>query len=85
MSFETEKDLQRKAMVKTGLEYHPVPLLVIRAGMRSNQVARIGFGAGLRFQNNLGIDIASEWHPSLGITPSATVSWRKLGGKKGKK
>jgi len=85
MSFEIEKDIERKAMVKAGLEYHPVPLLIIRTGMRSNQVARIGFGAGLRFPNNLGIDLASEWHPSLGITPSATVSWRKLGGKKGKK
>lgn len=77
MTFETEKDLERKAMVKAGLEYRPSSALVFRAGMRSNQVARIGLGAGLRLKNNLAIDIASEWHPSLGLTPSLMVSWRK--------
>jgi len=77
MTFETEKDLERNAMIKAGLEYRPVSALVIRAGMRSNQVARIGFGAGLRLKNNLAIDLASEWHPSLGLTPSAMISWRK--------
>ncbi len=77
MTFETEKDLERNAMVKAGLEYRPISVLVIRAGMRSNKVARIGFGAGLRLKNNIAIDLASEWHPSLGLTPSAMISWRK--------
>lgn len=77
MTFETEKDLERKAMIKAGLEYRPTAVLVIRAGMRSNNLARIAFGAGLRLKNNLAIDLASEWHPSLGLTPSAMVSWRK--------
>jgi len=82
MTFETEKDLERNAMIKAGLEYRPVSALVIRAGMRSNQVARIGFGAGLRLKNNLAIDLASEWHPSLGLTPSAMISWQKGSNKK---
>jgi len=82
MTFETEKDLERKAMVKAGLEYRPAPVLVIRAGMRSNQLTRLGFGAGLRLKNNLAIDLATEWHPSLGLTPSAMVSWRKTSQKK---
>lgn len=77
MTFETEKDLERKALVKAGLEYRPVPAVVIRAGVRSNEVARIGFGAGFRLKNQLAIDLASEWHPSLGLTPSAMISWRK--------
>jgi hypothetical protein len=77
MSFETEKDLERKAMIKAGLEYRPISMLVIRAGMRSNQMARLAFGAGFRLKNNLSIDLASEWHPSLGLTPSAMISWRK--------
>lgn len=77
MTFETEKDLERSAMIKAGLEYRPTSVLVIRAGLRSNNVARLGFGAGLRLKNNLAIDLASEWHPSLGLTPSAMVSWRK--------
>lgn len=77
LSFETEKDLQRKAMVKAGMEYRPIPLLVIRAGMRSNEVTRMAFGAGLKLSNNLSIDLSSEWHPSLGLTPAAMVSWRR--------
>ena len=77
MSFETEKDLERKPMIKAGLEYRPTSVLVIRTGMRSNQVARLAFGAGLRLKNNLCIDLASEWHPSLGLTPSAMISWQK--------
>ncbi len=84
MTFETEKDLERKVLVKAGLEYRPTPLFVIRAGMRSNEVARLGFGAGIRLKNNLSIDLASEWHPSLGLTPSIMVSWRKSSSKKGK-
>lgn len=82
MSFETEKDLERKVMIKAGLEYRPVPMLVVRAGMRSSNVARIGFGAGLRLKNNLALDVGSEWHPSLGLTPSAMVSWRKPASKR---
>ncbi|HLP92961.1 MAG TPA: hypothetical protein VK168_02950 [Saprospiraceae bacterium] len=75
LSFETEKDLERKAMIKAGLVYQPLPLLLIRAGMRSNEITRMAFGAGLRLKNRLAIDLASEWHPSLGLTPSAMVSW----------
>lgn len=82
MNFETEKDLERRAMVKAGLEYRPTSVLVIRAGMRSNNLMRIGFGAGLRLKNNLSIDLASEWHPTLGLTPSAMISWRKGSGRK---
>jgi len=84
MTFETEKDLERKAMVKAGVEYRPTSMFVIRAGMRSNQLARIGFGAGLRLKNNLAIDLASEWHPSLGLTPSAMISWQKGSSRKKK-
>lgn len=79
MTIETEKDLERRAMVKAGMEYRPTSILVVRAGMRSNRQARLGFGAGLILKNNIAIDLASEWHPSLGFTPSAMVSWRKSG------
>ncbi|MDX1911968.1 MAG: hypothetical protein SFV22_10805 [Saprospiraceae bacterium] len=77
MSLEMEKDLERRGAVKAGLEYRPVSMLVVRAGMRSNKIARLAFGAGLKLKNNLSIDIASEWHPSLGLTPAAMVSWRR--------
>lgn len=77
MSLEMEKDLERRGAIKAGLEYRPVSILVVRAGMRSNKIARLSFGAGLRLKNNLSFDLASEWHPSLGLTPSAMISWKK--------
>ena len=76
-TFETEKDLERPAQIKAGFEYRPISLLAVRAGMRTGTVARAGFGAGLRLKNGLALDIGSEWHPSLGITPAAMISWRK--------
>lgn len=77
LSFETEKDLERPVQVKGGLEYRPVPLIALRAGARGGKAAHMGFGAGLRLKNGLAIDLGSEWHPVLGITPSAMISWRK--------
>lgn len=76
-SFETEKDMERPAQVKAGFEYRPHQILAVRAGVRAGKVARIGFGAGLRLKNGLALDVGSEWHPSLGITPAAMISWRK--------
>jgi hypothetical protein len=76
-TFETEKDLERPAQIKGGFEYRPHSLLSVRAGMRTGTAARIGFGVGLRLKNGLALDVGSEWHPSLGITPAAMVSWRK--------
>lgn len=73
---ETEKDLDRPVQVKAGLEYRPVSVLVLRAGFRSAP-ARVGFGAGIRLKNGLSFDTGAEWHPTLGITPAATVVWRK--------
>lgn len=73
---ETEKDLERPFQIKGGFEYNPVNILVLRAGVRTAP-ARIGFGAGLRLRSGLSIDVGSEWHPSLGITPAAMVVWRR--------
>jgi hypothetical protein len=77
ISLETEKDLERTPQVKAGIEYRPVPVLAIRAGTRTGKVARMTFGAGLRLKNGVCLDVGSEWHPVLGITPAAMVSWRK--------
>ncbi len=74
---ETEKMLERPAQIKAGIEYHPAPALFFRAGVRTGGTARIGFGAGIRLKNGLGMDAGSEWHPSLGLTPSAMIIWRK--------
>lgn len=73
---ETEKDLNRRVQVKGGIEYRPASLLVVRAGIRT-EPARFGFGAGIRLKNGLALDTGAEWHPTLGVTPSAMLIWRK--------
>lgn len=74
--FETEKIIDRAVQIKGGAEYRPVDLVVIRVGTRTNP-ARISFGAGLRLKNGLKLDVSSEWHPILGVTPAAAISWSK--------
>ena len=74
---ETEKDLDRPVQVKAGIEYHPVQLLTLRMGIRT-EPARLGFGAGLRLKNGLGFDTGAEWHPTLGFTPAAMLVWRGI-------
>jgi hypothetical protein len=73
---ETEKDLERPAQIKAGIEYHPGGIFVVRAGMRTGP-SRVGFGLGLRLKNGLRLDVSSEWHSVLGITPALMISWRK--------
>lgn len=77
IALETEKDLERTMQVKMGVEYRPTTLIALRAGTRSGKVARMAFGAGLRLKNGVTIDVGSEWHPVLGITPSAMIAWKK--------
>jgi hypothetical protein len=72
---ELEKKLEGAAQIKAGLEYHPTPLLRLRAGMRT-QPTRAAFGAGLRLKNGLALDFGSEWHPTLGLTPAAMLGYR---------
>jgi len=74
---EMEKDLERPAQIKAGMEYNPVSVLMLRVGVRSGHTARIGFGAGLKLKNGLRLDVGSEWHPTLGMTPAAMISWRR--------
>jgi hypothetical protein len=74
---EVEKTVERTAQVKAGLEYRPLEALALRAGMRTGGASRIGFGIGLRLKSGIALDVGSEWHPSLGMTPAAMVVWRK--------
>lgn len=73
---ETEKDLDRPAQIKAGIEYHPVEMLALRIGMRT-EPARLGFGAGIQLKNGLEFNSGAEWHPTLGMTPSAMLVWRR--------
>lgn len=73
---EVEKDIDRKAQVKAGIEYRPVSVLVLRLGFRGDP-ARLGFGGGLQLKSGFSIETGFEWHPTLGLTPAAMLVWRK--------
>lgn len=73
---EMEKDLDRPSQIKVGMEYRPVEQLVLRCGTRNGRIGRASFGAGLALKSGLGLDVAAEWHPSLGITPSGMISYK---------
>jgi hypothetical protein len=65
---EVEKDIDRKPVLKTGVEYHPLDVLYIRAGVSSNpSLPSIGFGVDLQ---QFRFDFSSSFHPVLGATPS---------------
>lgn len=76
MLAEAEKDIDRSLQIKAGIAYHPVQLLTLRLGLRT-EPARLGFGAGLRISSSLTVDTGAEWHPILGLTPAAMLVWRK--------
>lgn len=71
---ETEKDIERSAGVKAGLEYLPIPALAIRAGYASlsqQTTAGVGVRAG-SFQ----FDYAAGWHTVLGLSQFLNVNWQ---------
>ncbi|MBL7776588.1 MAG: hypothetical protein JNK89_11335 [Saprospiraceae bacterium] len=73
---ELEKDLDRPAQVKAGVEYRPVAALALRLGLRT-EPARLGFGAGFQLKNGIELNSGAEWHPVLGFSPSALLVWRR--------
>ncbi|MBH8557572.1 hypothetical protein [Hymenobacter negativus] len=75
---ETEKDVERAANFKVGLEYRPVPVLAARLGLASlteQASAGIGVLAGA-FQ----IDYAAAFQQALGFSQHLSVS-KSWGGK----
>lgn len=74
---EAEKDVERDANFKVGLEYRPVPVLAARLGLASlteQASAGIGVQAGA-FQ----IDYAAAFQQALGFSQHLSISkaWRK--------
>jgi hypothetical protein len=70
---EAFKDSEYKAQIRSGLEYHVVEQLYLRAGISTNP-AMNSFGFGLNLKN-LKIDFATSMHSALGYTPSFTMNY----------
>jgi len=73
---ELEKEIDDQALVgKFGIEYRPMDILSLRAGVSANQPAQVTFGLGLHL-DNFTIDLASQYHQILGITPAISLSYQ---------
>ncbi len=73
-SIEEEKDIDRKPVFKSGLEYHVVEALYLRGGISTNPTL-FSFGFGLKM-GNLMLDIASTYHQILGFSPAISLTYQ---------
>jgi hypothetical protein len=73
LSSEVEKDIDYKNVFKTGLEYHPVDLLYIRAGIASNPTLSC-FGFGLKLKQFI-VDMSTQYHEVLGFSPQFSLGY----------
>ncbi len=71
---EVEKDIDRKALVKFGVEYHPVDVLYLRAGVRADDF-QFAFGAGIQWKI-VQFDLAASYQNYLGFVTQATLAFQ---------
>jgi hypothetical protein len=67
VALETEKDIDKKAMFKAGLEYKPIKELYLRAGISTNPSLSC-FGIGIQLKQ-FRLDISSTYHSTFGFSP----------------
>ena len=70
---ELEKDLENKAIIKFGVEYHVIKPMYLRIGIATNP-AVYSFGAGFEFYH-FKLDIAASRHPVLGFSPQVSLNY----------
>ncbi len=71
LCLETEKNTDQELIVKTGLEFSPVPNMALRLGVSGKPVQ---YSAGIGYTlKNISTDLAFNYHQKLGITPSVSV------------
>lgn len=71
---EIEKDLQRKAVLKAGIEYSPVKKVAFRTGFNVQPQAAF-FGMGFR-SRTFQMDYSLQRNHSMGISHEASVTWQ---------
>lgn len=73
IAVETEKDMDRKALLKVGAEYMVAKVLYIRAGISSNpSLSCFGFGIHLK---GFKLDVTSTYHSVLGFSPQLGLAY----------
>jgi len=71
---QADKDIDRDAQYRVGIEYRPVKALFVRTGVSTGPV-QAHFGAGVRM-GTVEIDLAVAARSQLGITPMFNLNYR---------
>ena len=74
MCVQADKDIDRDAQYRVGIEYRPVKALFVRTGMSTGPV-QAHFGVGVRVKT-FEIDLAVAARSQLGITPMFNLNYR---------
>ena len=74
IALETEKDIDKKAMAKVGLEYKPINQLFLRAGISTNPSMSC-FGVGIDLKN-FQLDLSSTFHSTFGFSPQIGLLYK---------
>ncbi|MEL6865348.1 MAG: hypothetical protein AAFP19_13060, partial [Bacteroidota bacterium] len=72
---EVQKDIDFKMNIKAGIEYLIYEGLRLRAGTGS-QPSTFSFGLGYEWTNGLQINLASNYHQTLGFSPAFGLQYR---------
>lgn len=72
-TFEVEKPIVHPVNIKSAFEIQPHEIIYLRLGVNSYPF-QSAFGFGLKI-NQLSFDIATMWHNTLGISPSAGLKY----------
>lgn len=67
---EIEQEIGYKPRLRVGLEYHPIELLYIRAGVQGTPM-NFAFGFGFAF-NRFRLDLSTQYDQLLGWSPAAS-------------
>ena len=70
---EAEKNIDKAMQFKAGLEYNLISKLYLRGGF-GTQPSSTSFGIGLNL-SPIKIDLAGSFHPTLGYSPSISISF----------
>ncbi len=71
VSIESEKDVDRKPVLKAGIEYQIADLFYVRGGIGTNPTQN-AFGFGIH-TGSFTIDLSSSFHHVLGYSPQASI------------
>lgn len=68
---EVDKNMEKSSTLRSGIEYHPIDILYLRAGISTAPTVST-FGLGLKF-HNFQFDFASSFHSVLGFSPHISL------------